>query len=237
MAFPIMAVLAGVSLLGGVLGSKGRKSIDPEALKKLFGPDAVTADTVAFFNNMINSPEGSAMLNQASVIGADVSNRINARAAQSGMAGGGAESGVGQFAAAAGGSAGDLLKGQVRGDMFSRALQAAVQNNAARMGVYGQSKMLEQQTPTFAQALGAGLQSGAGTMAAGIPSKSKATTTDTASLPSSGNAFMDSYSGSKLGLATPNYATLSAPPAGMGEGAYSASMFNQQPKKFGVRRI
>lgn len=236
MAFPIAAVLAGVSALGGILGSKGRKAIDPEALKKLFGPEAVSADTVAFFNNLINSPEGANMLNQASVIGADISNRINARAAQTGMSGGGSESGIGQFAAAAGGSAADLAKGQVRGNMFSQALQAALQNNAQRLGVYSASKQQEQATPTFAQALGAGLQSGAGMIAASTPGK---TTTDTSTQDriTAPTAAPQSFvqQGSAFARPMPDYRSIiSSPPAGMGDGAFSGSVLNNR-KKTGLR--
>jgi hypothetical protein len=234
MAFPIAAVLAGVSVLGGILGGKGRKSIDPEALKKLFGPEAVTADTVAFFNNMINSPEGAAMLNQASVIGADVSNRINARAAQSGMSGGGSESGIGQFAAAAGGSAADLAKGQVRGNMFAQALQAAMQNNVARMGLYGQSKLMEQGTPTMAQAVGAGLQSGAGMVAASLPTPEPDAKTDAPT--SNLNSYLSSpmpSSGSAFARTTPDYSRMmSGPPAGMGDGAFSGSVLSRRKSGF-----
>lgn len=216
MAFPVLAVMAAVSALGGVLGSKGRKAIDPEVLKKLFGPDAVSADTVSFFNNLINSPAGDAMMNQASTIGADISNRINARAAETGMAGGGSESGVGQFAAAAGGSATDLMKNQVRGQMFSQALEAALQNNQSRLGVYGQSKLMEQNTPTFAQALGAGMQSGAA-MLASAPTGGNAKTApngvNTAGIDIAPSTQPSSFGKAALGA-----------PAGLGEGAYSMGM-------------
>lgn len=230
MAFPVAVALGAISALGGVLGSKGRKEIDPEVLKRLFGPEAVTKDTLDFYNNLINSPQGAAMLNNASVVGANVANQINARAAESGIAGGGGESGVGSFGVAAGGSAGNLLKNNIRGQVYGQALEAAINNNAQRMSIYGQSALQRQQTPTFAQALGAGLQAGAGAIAAGLPAGNGA--------PSAAPEARDYTQASNSIMSTaPQYgqkpsafsnAYLRAP-AGLGEGNFSYNSF-RKPK-------
>lgn len=229
MAFPVAVALGAISALGGVLGSKGRKEIDPEVLKRLFGPEAVTKDTLDFYNNLINSPQGAAMLNNASVIGANVANQINARAAESGIAGGGGESGVGSFGVAAGGSAGNLLKNNIRGQVYGQALEAAINNNAQRMGIYGQSALMKQGTPTFAQALGAGLQSGAGAIAAGLPAGGgQAPAAEARDYSQAGNSIMSTEPqyGQKPGAFSNAYLRA---PAGLGEGNFSYSSF-RKPK-------
>ena len=230
MAFPVAVALGAISALGGVLGSKGRKEIDPEVLKRLFGPEAVTKDTLDFYNNLINSPQGAAMLNNASVVGANVANQINARAAESGIAGGGGESGVGSFGVAAGGTASNLLKGNIKAGLYGQALEAAINNNAQRLGVYGQSALMKQGTPTFAQALGAGLQSGAGAIAAGLPAGGNANAPESAARDYSqaGNSIMSTEPQYGQKPSAFSNAYLRAP-AGLGESGFSYNSF-RKPK-------
>lgn len=229
MAFPVAVALGAISALGGVLGSKGRKEIDPAVLRRLFGPEAVTKDTLEFYNNLINSPQGAAMLNNASVVGANVANQINARAAESGIAGGGGESGVGSFGVAAGGSASNLLKGNIKAGLYGQALEAALNNNAQRMGIYGQSALQKQGTPTFAQALGAGLQSGAGAIAAGLPAGGgQAPAGAPRDYSQAGNSIMSTEPqyGQKPSAFSTTYLRA---PAGMGDSGFSYNSF-RKPK-------
>lgn len=161
---PFGLILSALSTAGGgiLAASGGRKALDPAALKRLFGPKAVTDEAMEYYNRMLNSPEGQQMLAGASQQGAQFSNALNDRLAQSGLAGGGATTGVGAFQQAAGSTAGASLERGVKSNIYGNALDQAGQSVAARMNAYlGQPALQE---PTMGQTLGSAL-AGAGSQA------------------------------------------------------------------------
>lgn len=164
MAFPAVPVLLGASLLGGILGGIGGKGkpIDPQMLKFLFGPDALNEETQKLFSMISTSPYGQDLIRRASLQGGRISQGISARLARGGLAGGGAESGIGSFAAAAGGEAGELLQSQARSGMFSQAMEAAVQSLRDRMAAYTQSQLQNQGQPSALAQIGGSIQGAAG---------------------------------------------------------------------------
>lgn len=160
---PVTITLGAISALGGIIGAAGgKKAIDPEVLRKLFGPDAINNDTIELFNKMINSPVGQQKLAAAAQTGASFSNALNQRLAQSGLAGGGATSGVGAFTQAAGTQAGAGLEAGVRGDIYQQALDAALQNISQRLGIYAGSQQIAQQQPSAQQIIGSSIAGAAG---------------------------------------------------------------------------
>lgn len=138
---------------GTYLGREERPTIDPEMLKQLFGPGAIAGDTQEFYRNLLNSPAFSELMRSANVHGTQLGNRINANVAAAGVGG----NPIAAFAKAAGRGYGGALQLPMMSDLFMRAFAAAMQNNQGRMGVWAQSQLDKQGTPTFDRMLGTSL--------------------------------------------------------------------------------
>lgn len=142
------------TLAGAAFGHAGeRKPIDPEMMKNLFGPGAVSADTMQFYQTLLNSPAFAEIMRSAGVQGASLGNRINANVAQAGVAG----NPIAAFAKAAGRGYSGALQVPQMADLFMKAFGGALQNNDARMGLWGQSQLQQQATPSFDRMLGSSL--------------------------------------------------------------------------------
>lgn len=166
MSFPVAAALAAITGLGGIIaGKNGRKAIDPETLKRLFGVNAINDETIALFNNLINSPVGQQMMTQAAQTGQSFSNDLNAKLGQAGFAGGDAGSPIAAFTGAAGGEAAGNMQRSARAQLFSQALDAATQNVNNRAGIWAGSQQIQQQTPTFGEKLGGAITGAVGAAA------------------------------------------------------------------------
>jgi hypothetical protein len=162
MPFAALALPA-ASLLGGIFSLFGhrQKPLTPEELARFFGPEALGKDTVDLFNQVINSPAGQSMIQQAQGSGARISQNVAQRLAASGIAGGGGESGVGSFAAAAGQEAGNVLQTRARGDIFSKAMEAALQNLQMRAGLAQQGRLAMMDQPTTMEKIGGAISGAA----------------------------------------------------------------------------
>lgn len=157
---PITIALMGLGGLGGFLGgSGGNRTIDPKLLARLFGPQALATDTQALYQTLLSSPAFTAIMNQASAQGTAAGNRARANFARAGLS----SSGVGALGSAVSRGFGQNLILGARGNLWSSALNAAQQNLAARMGLYGSSYLQNQQRPTGLQQLGLGLSGAAST--------------------------------------------------------------------------
>ena len=143
-----------MTLAGSFLGARGeRPTIDPEMLKQLFGPGAVTGDTQEFYRNLLNSPAFSELMRSANVRGTQLGNQIQSNVAAAGVGG----NPIAAFSKAAGRGYGSALQLPMMSDLFMRAFQAALQNNQGRMGVWANSQLGKQGTPSFERMLGSSL--------------------------------------------------------------------------------
>lgn len=156
-AWLLPAALSAAGMVGGALGSRGRPPIDPRMLAMLFGPNALASDTQTLFQTLSNSPAFQALMSSASATGTQAGNATRAAFARAGLS----NSGVGALGGAVSRGFGQNLRLRARGDLWNTALSTAGQNLAARMGLWGSSQLAYQQTPTLAQSIGAGLESGA----------------------------------------------------------------------------
>ena len=147
---PITLALMGSGLLGGFLGGRGKKTIDPQLLARLFGPQALATDTQSLFNTLLNSPQFQLMQSQASAAGTSAGNATRANFARAGLSG----SGVGALGSAVAGGFGQNLMLGARSSLWGNALQAAQANLAGRMNIFGQSALNSQGQPTMAQSFG-----------------------------------------------------------------------------------
>lgn len=138
---------------GTYLGREERPTIDPEMLKRLFGPGAISGDTQEFYRNLLNSPAFADLMRSANVQGAALGGQINRNVAAAGVSG----NPIAAFARAAGRGYGGALQLPLMSDLFMKAFQAALQNNQSRMGVWSQSQLNRQEAPTFERMLGASL--------------------------------------------------------------------------------
>lgn len=145
----------GASLLGGVLGGMGQKdqSIDWDEMTKMFGPGAVMGDANTMFQGMMQSP----MLSQILGSGASQGNRLNQRMMRNMASSGLSGSPMGQFAKAAGTGYGGNIQRQMLSNAFMQALQAAMQNNQARMGMFQNQQNMRINQPNFLNMLGSSL--------------------------------------------------------------------------------
>lgn len=142
-----------MTLAGSFLGAHERPTIDPEMLKMLFGPSAITGDTQEFYKNLLNSPAFSELMRSAGIHGSQLSAGINSNVAAAGVGG----NPIAAFAKAAGRGYSGALQTPMLSDLFMRAFQAAMQNNQGRMGVWAQSQFGRQEQPTFSRMLGSSL--------------------------------------------------------------------------------
>lgn len=144
---PITIALSGLGALGGLLGGRGNKTIDPQMLARLFGPQALATDTQTLFNALANSPMFQLLQSQASATGTAAGNATRANFARAGLSG----SGVGALGSAVAGGFGQNLMLGARGNLWGSALNAAQSNLAARLGIFGQSALGAQAQPTGLQ--------------------------------------------------------------------------------------
>lgn len=142
-----------LTLAGTYLGREERPTIDPEMLKMLFGPGAISGDTQEFYRNLLNSPAFAELMRSANVHGTQLGNSITRNVAAAGVGG----NPVAAFAKAAGRGYGGALQLPMMSDLFMRAFAGALQNNQARMGVWAQSQLGRQDQPTFGRMLGTAL--------------------------------------------------------------------------------
>lgn len=147
---PITLALIGGGLAGGLLGGHGRKPIDPAMLARLFGPNALAGDTQTLYNTLAASPMFSQLMSSASSMGTQAGNRSNAAFARAGLSG----SGIGAVNSAVSSGFGQDMMLRARGNLWQAAQQQALQSLMGRMGIYGQSQLQYQQTPTMAQSFG-----------------------------------------------------------------------------------
>jgi hypothetical protein len=145
-----------LNALGGIFGKK-RKYVDPEMLRRKYGPDAIAADTQRIANNILNSPYGQQLLAHAAVSGQQLQSNLASNAAASGMGNGsGASSGASDFAAATAPQAQAALEGQTRAGVWQSAMPLAAQFNQNLMGVEERANEYNNQQPsTFEKIAGA----------------------------------------------------------------------------------
>ena len=144
----------GATLLGSLFGAKGqRPTIDPAKLKELFGPQALAGETQDIYKLLLNSPAFSNIINSLGLQGSRAASGTAANLAASGRS----STPYGAFLNAAGRGYGSGLQRQAQSGLFLQALQTALQGLQGRMGLYGESFLQKQGTPSFLQNLGAGL--------------------------------------------------------------------------------
>lgn len=157
MPLPLLAIglgSAAASIGGGLLGASGqRQPIDPELLKQLFGPAALAGETSDLFRLLANSPIFSQIMGGAGRAGQAAGNRLQSSLGARGLSG----SVIGGIqGAAARGFAGTAQRGAQAG-LFNQALQAAMQSLSQRQGIFANSQLQQQATPTFQSIIGSGL--------------------------------------------------------------------------------
>lgn len=151
-------IFAGAGGLGGILGGHGRKPIDPALLARLFGPNALATDTNTLYKTLAASPMFSQLMSSASSMGTQAGNNTNAAFARAGLG----SSGIGALGQAVSSQFGNDMMLRARANLWQQAQQQASQSLMGRMGLWGQSQLGYQQTPTMAQSFGNALTGGAG---------------------------------------------------------------------------
>lgn len=154
---------------GGLLGKKGQQPIDPEMLKRLFGPNATAEETQALFALLKNSPAFAAMMSGNAMQGANMANAAAQRTAMSGAGG----SPIAAFLAQAGRGYGATLNRNAQGGLWEQALRAAQQNIGQRMQAFTGSKMQQQTEQPWNRMIGASLLNAGATGFGGILSTPK----------------------------------------------------------------
>lgn len=144
---------AGGAILGGLLGKSQNPTIDPRILAQLFGPGALSKDTNALYQMLVNSPAWSQMMNQAAIQGSQTRNQTQANLAQSGLGG----TPYGAFLNAAGGGYTGTLQRQGRQQLFADALRAAFEGLQSRQSAYVNSRLQRQEQPTWGRMIGSSL--------------------------------------------------------------------------------
>jgi hypothetical protein len=151
---PLSLLLSlGQAGLGAALGGKQNPTIDPEQLKRLFGPGATAEEVQALFNLLKNSPAFANILSGNSMQGANIANQASARMGSAGTTG----TPIGAFLDQAGRGYGQTLNRGAQANLFMEALKAATQNIQSRQSAYVNSQNNRQETPTFSRMVGASL--------------------------------------------------------------------------------
>jgi hypothetical protein len=177
---PLAIALSLVGGLGGFLGGRGQKGLDPAALARLFGPDVLAGDTATLFNTLSASPAFQAIMNSASESGSLVGQRLRGNLARAGLG----SSGTGALSGAVSRGFGQNLILGARGNLWNTALNAAQNNLAGRMSLFAGERARTAANPTMAQSFGNALTGAASTgleallarRAAAIPGANVATT-------------------------------------------------------------
>ncbi len=139
----LMAAPYVLNALGGIFGKK-KKYMDPETMKRLYGPQAIADETQQISNFILNSPYGQELLKNAATSGQNFQTEMASRAAQSGLdPSAGADSGASIFATGAATQAQNALEGQTKSGVWQSAMPIAAQNVAARAAL-AQNNMADQ---------------------------------------------------------------------------------------------
>lgn len=172
MAFPILPVaLAAISIGGGLISATGgRKAIDPEMLRRLFGAEAISEETIRLFNLFINSPVGAQMTTEARLVGSRIGGQVQAALSSSS----GQRSAVDEVRKVLASEAGASAVRDVKANLFSNALQGASETIAQQLAAFTQSKIVEQQTPSTAEKIGGAIAGASGRALAGLQAQAKA---------------------------------------------------------------
>lgn len=129
-------ILMMLSMAGGIMqAAGGRHVVDPAFLQRMFGPEAVTKETIAMFNNVLSSPYGQKIMTNAAENGAQFRNDTASRAAGAGF-GGDAESGSSIFSKAAADGATNGMQRDAQSGIMAQVAPIAAQNVAERMRAY-----------------------------------------------------------------------------------------------------
>lgn len=155
----LLAGLGIAGLGGGLLGGRGRGPIDPALLARLFGPGALATDTQTLYNSLLTSPLFQQLQSRASSMGTQAGNAAQAAFARAGLS----QSGIGAVNSALSSQFGNDLILRARSNLWQQAQQQAAQSLAQRAGIWGQSQLMYQGTPTLAQSFGNALTGLAGT--------------------------------------------------------------------------
>jgi len=162
-----LLLLSGLSALGGIFGKKKQKYMSPEMYNQMFGAKAMGARTQELVNQIINSPYGQQLMQNAAEQGQDFQTNLARQSAISGFGpAGGATSGASDFAAAGGGGAVSALQRGITSDLWKNAMPIA-QGMVQREGDLALGNLASQNAqPTMLSRLGEGAAtalSGAGT--------------------------------------------------------------------------
>lgn len=165
-------------LSGGLIGGKGQpKTLDPGKMQELFGAQALGPEFTQTLNTLMNTPGVQAAMTQASDMGAQFSNDINAKAAGASQD---TSSGMKNFAESAGNQAAGGFQRQIKGQVSNEALQIAQQNLRDRAAAWANSQGIAQQTPSFNAQLGGNLlNAGSQLMVKGNSASPTGSTVDT----------------------------------------------------------
>lgn len=151
---PLQILLSlGLSAGGAAIGSKDRPTIDPEMLKRLFGPGATAEEAQALYKLLQNSPAFAQMLSSNSMQGTNIANQAAARMGAAGTSG----TPIGAFLGQAGRGYGATLNRGAQAQLFMEALKAAQSNIANREAAYAGSQMKQQEMPTFNRMVGSSM--------------------------------------------------------------------------------
>jgi len=154
-----LGAIGALSKLGGIFGgSKKKKVIDPELLKRMFGAGAVNKEMMDLFNQAINSTHGQQLMTSAAEQGQQFERDTNRAAAAAGLGpAGGATGGADIFASSAAQGATNSLQRGVQSDLMEKMLPIAQQIVQDRMGAYMNSYLNAQNQPYTGSPLGEGL--------------------------------------------------------------------------------
>lgn len=148
-------LLSGGGALGAILGSifGGSKGIDPKELARLFGPGALSGDTMQLYKFLAASPQFQQQLSQNLITSGQFSNNLAANLGARGLN----TTGIGAIAGAAGQSAYASGEQALRGGLFGTASDIAQQNLLARLQSYTQGKIQQLSQPSPIQQIGGAL--------------------------------------------------------------------------------
>lgn len=143
--------------LGGILGQKKRKQLDPEMLKKMFGAKAISAEQMELFNHALNSAQGQQLMTGAAQQGQQLQTDLARGSAEAGLGpAGGASGGADIFAGAAGASAQGNLQRAMQSQMMEAMLPIAQQLVSDRMKAWlGDREQVLGQSSKFQDIMGA----------------------------------------------------------------------------------
>ena len=148
MPIPALALgLGGMSLLGGLFGGNKGKGLDAATLQRLFGPEAISSETMKLYQMLAQSPQFRQMLLQNSIQGSQFQNQLSGNLAQRGLS----TSGIGSIANAAGQSATQTGETSLRGGLFGQAMDTTMQSLMARLQAYSQGQQIGMQQPSDMQ--------------------------------------------------------------------------------------